>query len=140
MGSGEARLRFSVSTWQQPLPRPASPERGALIERVAERVLGLGEGRLRVGIEPLTQIDHSAVRVLAAPDAVLIVEGVFAFRPEINGHWDCRIWVAVDPETSVRRGIERDRDTPGSDFGAMHRNLVIDNSAFDRPRIIRGPN
>jgi hypothetical protein len=35
-------------------------------------------------IDLLTQVDHSAVVTPAASDAVLIVDGVFAFRPEIN--------------------------------------------------------
>ncbi|HEV7976805.1 hypothetical protein [Amycolatopsis sp.] len=40
------------------------------------------------GIDPLTQIDHSTLKTRAAADAVLIVDGIFAFRPEINHHWD----------------------------------------------------
>jgi hypothetical protein len=35
-------------------------------------------------IDPLTQVDHSAVITPAAPDAVLVVDGVFAFRSEID--------------------------------------------------------
>jgi uridine kinase len=117
---------------------------------------GSGECAL-CSIDPLTQTDHSSVRTLAAPDAVLIVDGVFAFRPEINDDWDYRIWLEVDPETSIWRGIERDKDMPGADPGAIHRDryipaehlyisevaprhladLLIDNSAFDRPQIIR---
>jgi uridine kinase len=34
----------------------------------------------------LTQIDHSTLKTRAAADAVLIVDGIFAFRPEINHH------------------------------------------------------
>lgn len=109
------------------------------------------------GIDPLTQVDHSSVITHAAPDAVLVVDGVFAFRPEINDHWDFRIWLEVSPETSARHGAERDRDWADSAAEAVHRDrclpterlyldevdplrlvdLVIDNSTFDRPRIIR---
>lgn len=83
---------------------------------------------------------------------------MFAFCPEINSHWDYRVWLEVDPETSLRRGTERDKDTPGAGSGAIHRDrylpaellylsevdplrladVVIDNSMFDQPRIIRG--
>jgi uridine kinase len=118
---------------------------------------GSGECAL-CSIDPLTQADHSSVRIRTAPDAVLIVDGVFAFRPEINCHWDYRIRLEVDPETSLRRGAERDKDMPGADSGAIHRDrylpaeraytsevdplrladLVIDNSAFDRPQVVRG--
>jgi uridine kinase len=167
MGSSRPDVRRSVSTWQQPTPRPASPERTALVERIADRILALSPDRLRVGIDgltaagktsfghelaeqisrigrpvlraslddfkkpwrdrhrydresgegyyrnafdyaavmglllepcgphrsgecvlcsidPLTQVDHSSAVTRAATDAVLIVDGVFAFRPEIN--------------------------------------------------------
>jgi uridine kinase len=46
-----AQVHLSVSTWQQPLARPASPERSALVESVSQRILTLGPGRLRVGID-----------------------------------------------------------------------------------------
>lgn len=160
-------MHHSVSMWQQPLPPLASPERSAVVERVADRVLVSGRGRLCVGvdgltaagktsfghelaerisragrpvlraslddfkkpwrdrhlydresgegyyrnaydyaavtrlllasarpggsgwcalcsIDPLTQADHSAVLTEVAPDAVLVIDGVFAFRPEIT--------------------------------------------------------
>ena len=107
-------------------------------------------------IDPLTQVDHSGVITPAASDAVLIVDGVFAFRPEINEHWELRIWLEVDPEVSVRRGVKRDEDWAGSEAEAVHRDrylvaerlylaevdpiglvdVVIDNSDFSRPRIV----
>lgn len=109
-------------------------------------------------IDPLTQIDHSAVITAAPDDAVLVVDGVFAFRPEINDHWDLRIWLDVARELSLRRGIERDQAWAGSDSAAVHRDryavaerlyvdevdpahmadLVIDNSVFDRPTTAGG--
>jgi uridine kinase len=46
-------------------------------------------------IDPLTQVDHSSVVTQAAPDALLIVDGVFMFRPEINDHWDFRVWLDI---------------------------------------------
>jgi uridine kinase len=239
MGSRPAAVYRSVSTWQQPLPPAASPERTDVLERVAIRILESGVGRLRVGIDgltaagktsfghelaevissadrpvlraslddfkkpwserhlydresgegyyrnafdyaavtrllldpagtagsgncvlcsidPLTQVDHSTVVTLAAGNAVLIVDGVFAFRPEINDHWDFRIWLHVDPQTSLRRGGQRDQDWAGSAAEAVHRdrylvaeriyieevdpirlvNVVIDNSTFERPQIV----
>ncbi|MVO85717.1 uridine kinase [Streptomyces sp. p1417] len=110
------------------------------------------------GIDPLTQEDHSADTVPVPADAVLIVDGVFAFRPEINDYWDFRVWLDVDGETSVRRGAARDQDWAGSDAESIHRNrylvaeriyldevrplpmmdVVIDNSDFARPRVV-GP-
>lgn len=233
-------VQRSVSTWQQPEPRPASAERTALLEDVADQVVRLGPGRLRVAvdgltasgktslghelgaaiaqrgrpvlraslddfkrpwrdrhrydresgpgyyrnafdypavvrlllapcaqsgsgrcvlcmIDPLTQVDHSSVVVEAAANAVLVVDGVFAFRPEVDAHWDFRVWLAVDEETSVRRGAARDQDWAGSDAETIHRDrylpaeriylaeadpvaradVVIDNTFFDRPRVLR---
>ncbi|MFJ4650199.1 hypothetical protein ACIP5Y_02875 [Nocardia sp. NPDC088792] len=230
--SSPGEIHRSASTWQQPVPASASAERTALVGQVADRILALGPGRLRVGIDgltaagktsfghevaewisragrpvlraslddfkrpwreahlydrlsgagyyrnafdypairtlllepcgpdgsgrcalcatdPLTQIDHSSELIQVAENAVLIVDGVFAFRPEINAHWDFRIWLEVSPEVSVRRGAARDNDE------ALHRDrylpaeriylaevdplsfmdVVIDNSIFERPRL-----
>jgi uridine kinase len=231
----------SVSTWQQPLPPAATPERSAVLEEAATRILASGHGRLRVGIDgltaagktsfghelaerisrsgrpvlraslddfkkpwrdrhlydresgegyyrnafdydavtrlllepagaggsgdcvlcsidPLTQVDHSAVITPAPPGAVLVVDGVFAFRPELNELWEFRIWLEVDRQVSLRRGVRRDEHWAGSDTEAVHRDryhvaeqvyvaevdpvglvdMVIDNTDFARPRIVVG--
>ncbi|SDK24228.1 hypothetical protein [Nonomuraea jiangxiensis] len=110
------------------------------------------------GIDPLTQIDHSATTTPLTADSVLIVDGVFAFRPEIDAYWDFRIWLDVDAELSVRRGAVRDQDWAGSDAESIHRDrylvaerlylaesdplprmdVIIDNTVFDRPRLMTG--
>lgn len=107
-------------------------------------------------IDPLTQIDHSDVLTAAPLDAVLIVDGVFAFRPEIDACWDFRIWLDVAEEISVRRGELRDVGW-GSEAQNLHQyrylpaeriyisevdphglaEVVIDNSEIERPRIVR---
>jgi uridine kinase len=233
-------VHLSVSTWQQPLPPPRTTERSAVIAHVAERILALGDGRLRVGIDgltgagktsfghelakriaeagrpvlratlddfkrpwrerhlydresgegyyrnafdyaavtrlllepsgpdgsgvcalcaidPLTQIDHSHVVTCAPEDAVLLVDGVFALRPELDAYWDFRIWLAVAEEESVRRGVERDRASVGAGAERVHRerylaadrvyiaeidparaaDVVVDNSDLDHPRVVR---
>ena len=92
-------------------------------------------------------------------NGVLVVDGVFAFRPEINAYWDLRIWVEIDAELSVRRGIERDAEMEGDADGAeaLHRDrylagellyidevdprsfvdVIVDNTDFDNPRLVR---
>ncbi|MFD3409826.1 uridine kinase [Streptomyces cyaneofuscatus] len=107
-------------------------------------------------IDPLTQEDHAAQTTPLAPDSVLIVDGVFAFRPEIDAYWDFRIWLDVDAELSVRRGAERDQNWAGSDAESIHRDrylvaerlhlkevaplprmdAVVDNTDFARPRLL----
>ncbi|WP_137991566.1 DUF6924 domain-containing protein [Streptomyces vilmorinianum] len=239
MTAQRADVHHSPSTWRQPVPPAASPERTVLVEEIARAVLARGPGRLIVGIDgptaagktsfghelaeriahagrpalratlddfkkpwkdrhlydresgegyyrnaydyglvrrllldpvrspetdscalcgidPLTQLDHSARRTPLAPDAVLVVDGVFAFRPEIDGYWDYRVWLDVDAELSVRRGAERDRNWAGSDAEAIHRDrygvarriyldevdplprmdVLVDNTDFARPRVL----
>jgi uridine kinase len=110
-------------------------------------------------IDPLTQIDHSTVKAAMPANGVLIVDGVFAYRPEINSYWDLRIWVEIDAEVSVRRGIERDAEMNHGveEAEALHRDrylvgellyidevnprslveVIVDNTDFDTPRLLR---
>jgi uridine kinase len=60
------------------------------------------------GHDPLTGADHRDTKISAPAGAILIVDSVFAFRPQYNDCWEYRIWLEVDPETALRRGIERD--------------------------------
>lgn len=232
----------SISTWRQPLPRPASAERTAVINVVTAWIAALGPGRLRVAVDgltgagktsfghelaaalrrlgrptmrasmddfkhpwrharrhgydrvsgegyyrnaydfqsartlllepagpsgsgmvalcghdPLTGEDHRDKRISAPDDAILIVDSVFAFRLEYNDCWEYRIWLDVDPETALRRGIERDRAAEGLEEATrVHRDryhaaetiylaevrpqaladLIIDNHDFASPRIL----
>ena len=46
---------------------------------------------------------------LVAPDAaLLLVDGVFLLRPELRDCWDVCIFMDVDAEQSLLRGVERD--------------------------------
>ena len=232
----------SVSTWRQPVPRPASAERTALVAKVADVVAGLSTGRLRIAIDgltgagktsfghelaaalrdlgratmrasmddfkypwrharehgydrvsgegyyrnaydfgsardlllrpagpsgsgevalcghdPLTGADHRDKKISAPAGAILIVDSVFAFRPQYNDCWEYRIWLDVDPETALRRGVARDSDAEGSAEAArLHgdryqaaemiylaevdpkslADVIIDNRDFKRPRIM----
>ena len=45
---------------------------------------------------------------VAPDDAVLIFEGIFLLRPELTGNWDLHIFVDIDAEQSLERGVERD--------------------------------
>lgn len=52
--------------------------------------------------------------LLAAPGAVVLVDGVFLFRPELDDGWDVRIFIDVDAQHSLQRGPQRDRARVGS--------------------------
>ena len=73
--------------------------------------------------DPLTGEDHRATTITAPDDGVLIVDSVFAFRPEYDEFWDVRIWLQIDPALSLERGIERDAEMEGSraEAEALHR-------------------
>lgn len=109
--------------------------------------------------DPLTQREHPDVVTLAAADAVLVVDGVFAFRPELDELWDHRIWLDAPTELSARRGADRDTDREGAAAAErLHRDrylaaarvylaeadpvgradVVVDNVDFARPRLLRG--
>jgi uridine kinase len=233
----------SVSTWRQPEPEPASPQRTVLIAEVAARIAALSPARLRVAIDgrtgagktsfghelatavralgrptlraslddfknpwreaselgydrlsgegyyrnaydftsardlllmpagpegsgnvvlcardPLTGADHRGRSVTAAADAVLIVDSVFACRPEYDRFWDYRIWLEVPAEVALARGTARDTEAVGGAAAAarLHRDrygaaeriylaevnpvaladLVIDNQWFGRPVLL----
>lgn len=46
--------------------------------------------------------------------AVLILDGVFLLRPELNRYWDFRIFVEVDFEVALQRALQRDQNLSGS--------------------------
>jgi uridine kinase len=51
---------------------------------------------------------------LAPEDAILLFDGVFLLRPEINDRWDYRIFVEVPFAVTIERAVVRDRDQFGS--------------------------
>ena len=55
----------------------------------------------------------------AADDAVLLFDGVFLQRSELDGLWDLTIWVDVPFEVTVERAVVRDARTGGSDAAAV---------------------
>jgi len=98
-------------------------------------------------------VDDPALRV---PDVgVLVVDGVFAQRPELVDAWDLVIWVHADDQVRVARmagrdGVSADPDHPDQrrylDAQAIYRercrpadsaDLVVDNTDPERPRLIR---
>jgi uridine kinase len=45
----------------------------------------------------------------APDDAILLADGVFLQRPELDQYWDLRIYLHLDAAESLRRGVARDR-------------------------------
>lgn len=66
-------------------------------------------------------VHGSSVR---APDhAILLVDGIFLLRPELDRYWDYRIFVQVSFEVALERALERDVPLIGSSAGVRDRYL-----------------
>jgi uridine kinase len=143
-GEGYYRNAFDLDAIHRLLVGPADPDGTGLVALCS--------------IDPLTQINHSATRVAMPRDGILIVDGVFALRPELDRFWNLRVWVDIDAALSMRRAIGRDGEREGSAHAAtLHRerygpaeeiyiaeadpvgraDVVIDNTDLDHPRLLR---
>ena len=142
-GEGYYRNAYDFRSARHLLLEPAGPS---------------GSGMVALcGHDPLTGEDHRAKRISAPAGAVLIVDSVFAFRAEYNDCWEYRIWLDVDPQTALYRGIARDRGAEGVEEATrLHRDryhiaetiylaevraqtladVIIDNRDFTNPRIL----
>lgn len=110
-------------------------------------------------IDPITQIDHTKALTNMPDDGMLIVDGVFALRDELVEAWDLGVWLSIDPELSIARGVDRDALREGGRGRAetLHRDrylaaeliytnevgpiaradVVIDNTELQAPVLIR---
>ncbi|WP_432477611.1 hypothetical protein [Nocardioides sp. GXQ0305] len=107
--------------------------------------------------DPLTGIDHREQTVALRPDHVLVVDSVFAMRPELDHLWDLRIRLTVEPATALARGLARDLGREGeAEARRLHEeryapaeavylaqvdavaraDLVIDNTDLVRPALV----
>lgn len=60
-----------------------------------------------------TDLHHDAPPILVGARSVLLFEGLFLLRRELDSFWDLRILLDVDFETSLARALDRDTgDSP----------------------------
>lgn len=59
-----------------------------------------------------TNLPSNLPPLLVAANAVVLFEGIFALRRELDLYWDFRILVDVDAATSVARAVARDAGSP----------------------------
>ncbi|TMJ04979.1 MAG: uridine kinase [Alphaproteobacteria bacterium] len=90
----------------------------------------------------------------AAPDSILVFDGIFLHRPELREYWECSIFLSVDLTVSVARCAERDRTSPDVEAAenrryveaqrrylrecapSRHATITIDNNDLAAPRIV----
>lgn len=78
-----------------------------------------GSGLYRAGLFDLeADQPNEAPLESAAAGAVLIVEGTFLQRPEFDGAWDVVVFLDIDPELSLARGLSRDSSALGGSEAA----------------------
>lgn len=103
--------------------------------------------------------DYPALRAsVNEADGLVLVDGVFLQRPDLDDLWSFRVFVAVSEEESLRRGVRRDRALhestedaerlyrtrylPGQRFYAAEArprdraDVVVDNERPAAPRLI----
>ena len=107
-----------------------------------------------------TDLPADAPPVLVGADAVLLFDGVFLLRSELNKYWDLRILVDADAATAISRACVRDAgatmpaellrkyevryepawqiymSTEGPEAKA---DVIVDNQDIIRPKILKPP-
>jgi uridine kinase len=67
----------------------------------------------RVAFDLRTNLPVDAPPVRVDANTILLFEGIFIFRRQINSYWDYRILLDIDAETSLARSLVRDTDVIG---------------------------
>lgn len=133
---------YDYATLKQRLLDPLGPE---------------GDGRYcAAAFDHLSDMPVEPSWLEAAPTAMLLFDGIFLQRPELNAGWDLRIFLAVDFAISIPRGAQRGTGDPNPAAAANQRyiegqklylqscrpeqraELVIDHTDLDRPLLRKG--
>jgi uridine kinase len=88
----------------------------AALRAILLRPLGPGGSRLyqRANFDYHADAPLPAKMEHAGENAVLLVDGIFLLRPELDGLWDYRIFVDVAFETALQRALVRDQPLFGA--------------------------
>ncbi|WIG58614.1 MAG: Uridine kinase, type 2 [Ktedonobacterales bacterium] len=119
---GRSVIRASIDGFHRPraerYQRGASSAEGyyqdsfdypALREALLLPLGPMGSGRYRRAVFDFrTDRPLDAAEETAPVDAVLIMDGVFLLRPELDAFWDYRIWVETPFEVALERAKQRD--------------------------------
>ena len=131
----------------------------AVVDEVLSPLGPNGNGKYKTAIFDF--FENKSVGILykkADPRSILIMEGVFLFRPDLISYWDFKIFLDVDFRITRKRAEQRDgyylgskqniieryakRYIPGQKlyFKEVHpkekADIIIDNSDFRNPHIV----
>ena len=117
-----------------------------------------GDGWVRTAVHDLvTDRKLTPPPVPAPPGTVLVLDGLFLHRDELAGRFDLSVWLDVPFEVTAARMSVRDGTPADPDHPALARyvdgqrlyfdacrpweraDLVVDNSDWDAPRVVRRP-
>jgi len=111
-----------------------------------------------VSLDLRTDLPSDAAPVSVGAQTILLFDGVFLMRAELNGYWDLRILVEVDSKTSISRALARDagatdpaelarkyevRYEPAwriylhTDFPHTKADIIVENTDVARPEIVK---
>jgi uridine kinase len=121
--SGRSALRASLDDFKLPVVRrgrypSGTPEEyyyemydhQAIRAELLEPLGPDGSRRFRTAtFDQRRQADVPVTRGTATDDAIMLVDGAFLYRPELNDLWDFRIFVDIDFELVLERGSRRDQ-------------------------------
>jgi uridine kinase len=134
-------------------------DNAAIVSELLEPLGPSGTRRYRTALMNLMATEYlDTPYETAADDAILLADGCFLQGPELDPHWDLRIYLHISFDTVLRRGIERDQAWMGDAAEAERRYLtkylpgerryveeidpasraqiVVDNTDFDDPELI----
>ncbi|HKQ76586.1 MAG TPA: uridine kinase [Blastocatellia bacterium] len=81
-----------------------------------------GDRLYRICVFDHTSDTHLTSDTMTAPEnSILVFDGVFLLRPELNRYWDFRIFVNASIEVAKERAIRRDSGWMGGETEAKHR-------------------
>jgi uridine kinase len=104
-------------------------------------------------------LPSAAPPISVGADSVLLFEGIFLFRRELNAYWDFRILLDVDLATSLSRALDRDTGVVGTadvvqrkyevryepawmiyvneEHPEARADVIVDNRDFLRPEVVK---
>jgi uridine kinase len=115
------------------------------------------EGKYRLtAFDHITNSQTNSIPEKVHNNNILIVEGIFLFRPEIINYWDFKILLTADFNTTLKRDIQRTKSKSKTEvtnkFNTRYRpgqeiysslvnlkekaNLIIDNTDYNKPKIL----